>query len=130
MQSLRRNHDARPFFSMALLLPIALACATVPPPTDAVNAARIAITEATQADAEPHARLEMHLAREHLAQAEAAMKAGENEQARELAEKALAEATLAEAKAESTAAQRNVTQIREDIATLRREIDRASGEGR
>jgi hypothetical protein len=130
MHSLRRRHGARLFLAMILLIPVAFACATVPPPTDAVNAARIAIMEATRADAEPHARLEMHMAREHLAQAESAMKSGQNEQARELAEKALAEATLAEAKAESAAAQRNVTQIREDIATLRREIDRASGEGR
>jgi hypothetical protein len=111
-------------------VPFALACATVPPPTDAVSAARIAIAEATQADAEPHARLELHMAREHLGQAEAAMKNEQNEKARELAEKALVEAELAEAKAGSAAATRNVAQIREDIATLRREIDRASGQNR
>lgn len=127
MQSSRRVRRAHPFFLTLLPLSVAFACATVPPPTDTVNAARIAITEATQADAEPHARLELHLAREHLAQAEAAMEAEQNEKARELAEKALVEAQLAEAKAGSAEAQRTVTQIREDIATLRREIDRASG---
>jgi uncharacterized protein (DUF3084 family) len=130
MSSSWREHRAR-FVPLVLIsTPLAFACATVPPPTDTVGAARIAIAEATQADAEPHARLELHMAREHLAQAEAAMEREENEKARELAEKALVEAELAEAKAESAAAKRNVAQIREDIATLRREIDRASGENR
>lgn len=127
MQGSPRVQRAHLLFLTFLPISVSFACATVPPPTDTVNAARIAITEATQADAEPHARLELHMAREHLAQAEAAMEAKENEKARELAEKALVEAQLAEAKAGAAEAQRNVTQIREHIVALRREIDRASG---
>lgn len=130
MWSWWRTSGARLFFWIPLLAVFALGCATVPPPTDTVNAARIKIGEATQADAEPHARLELHMAREHLAQAEAAMDAEENEKARELAEKALVEAELAEARAESAAAQRNVVEIRTHIDTLRREIDRATGGSR
>lgn len=115
---------------LAFLIPLALACATVPPPTDTVRAAEMAISEANAADAEPHARLELHLAREHLAKARSAMDAGRNDEARELAEKALVEAELAKAKADSAHAQRNVSEIREHIATLRSEIERASGASR
>jgi hypothetical protein len=115
---------------LALLAPLALACATVGPPTDTVNAADRAITEAEQADAEPHARLEMHLAREHLEKSRVAMEDERYVDARELAEKALAEAELAEARANSARAQRNVEEIRDHIATLRREIERTSGTSR
>jgi hypothetical protein len=107
-------------------LPLAFACATATPPTDTINAAETSITEAQQADAEPVARLELHMAREHLAQAKAAVEAERYDEARELAEKALVEAQLAEARADSARAQRNVAEIRETIATLRREIDRAT----
>jgi hypothetical protein len=121
------QNPQRPAWTAPLLaLPFALACATVPPPTDTVNAAETSITKAQQADAEPVARLELHMAREHLEQAKAAMEDGRNEEARELAEKALVEAELAEARASSARAQRNVAEIRETIATLRREIDRAT----
>lgn len=120
----------RPGALLLLLAPAALACATVAPPEDTVQAARIAITEATQADAEPHARLELHLAREHLAEAERAMADERYAAARQAAEKALVEAELAEAKADSARAQRNVSDIRETIATLRQEIERAAPEGR
>jgi len=116
--------------SLVLLTPLALACATVPPPTDTINAANRAIIEATQANAEPYARLEMHLAREHTEQANAAMKAGRHAEARDLAEKALVEAELAEAKAAAARATQNVEEIRDYIAMLKREIGRASGAGR
>jgi hypothetical protein len=115
---------------LALVTPLAFACATVPPPTDTIAAAEQAIVEATEADAEPQARLEMHLAREHLDKARAAMEEERNEAARELAEKALVEAELAEAKANSANAQRNVEDIRDHIATLRREIERMPGTSR
>jgi tetratricopeptide (TPR) repeat protein len=115
---------------LPLLAPFAFACATATPPTETLGAAERSIAEATQNDAEPYARLEMHLAREHEAQAQAAMAAERYDEARELAEKALVEAELAEAKANSMRAQQNVTEIREHIATLQREIDRASETGR
>jgi Domain of unknown function (DUF4398) len=115
---------------LVLLTPLAFACATVTPPTDTINAADRAIVEATQADAEPHARLEMHLAREHVEKARVAVKEERYAEARELAEKALVEAELAEAKANSVRAQRNVREIRDHIATLQREIERESGRSR
>jgi tetratricopeptide (TPR) repeat protein len=121
-------HTPRRFLRAPLILalPFAFACATVTPPTDTINAAEQSITKATQADAEPYARLELHMAREHLDQANAAMEKERYQEARELAEKALVEAELAEAKANSAQATRNVAEIREHIATLRREIDRST----
>jgi hypothetical protein len=65
-------------------------------------------------------------AREHLAAAQTSLEKKRYGEARDLAEKALVEAQLAEAKANSARAQRNVTEIREHIATLRREIENAS----
>ena len=112
--------------SLAFPTLLALACATVAPPTDTISAAEKSITQAAQADAEPHARLELHLAREHLTQARAAMESERYEEARELAEKAVVEAELAEARANSARALRNVSEIREHIVTLQREIDRSS----
>ena len=109
----------------ALLIPFAFACATVQPPTDMISAAERSIGEATQNDAEPYARLHLHLAREHLGEARVAMEEERNKEARELAEKAMVESELANAKANSIRAQRNVTEIRDHIATLRREIERA-----
>jgi hypothetical protein len=112
------------FVPIPLALLGALACASVPPPTDSVRAAEKAIEVATQADAEPHARLELHLAREHVTEARAMMEDERYVEARQLAEKAQVEAELAEAKARSVRARRNVEEIQEHIATLRREIDR------
>ncbi len=119
----------RPRPSCALLSVMtlfSLACATGTPPTDTIGAAERSITEAVQADAEPYARLELYLAREHLAAAQTSLEKERYDEARDLAEKALVEAQLAEAKANSARAQRNVTEIREHIATLRREIENAS----
>lgn len=115
---------------LVFLIPLALACATVTPPTDTISAADRSITDATQADAEPIARLDLYLAREHLAQARTAMDAKRYEEAREYAEKSLVESELAETKANAIRAQRNVAEIHEDVATLRREIERASGTSR
>jgi hypothetical protein len=106
------------------LLAGGVACASVPPPTDTIRAAEQAIDEATRADAEPHARLELHMAREHLEEARDLVDAERYDPARRLAEKALVEAQLAEAKANSARAQRNAEELREHITTLRREIDR------
>jgi len=111
---------------LAFLTPLAFACASAAPPTDTIRAADQVITEAIQSDAGPHARLEMHLAREHLAEARTAMGEERYDAARELAEKALVEAELAEAKAESARARRNVEEIRDHVATLRDELERAS----
>lgn len=112
------------FLSLSLLL-AAVSCATVAPPTDTIRAAEKAIDEATQADAQPHARLELHLARENVTKARALLDDEERYvEARRLAERALVEAELAHAKANSAHARRNADEIREHIATLRREIDR------
>lgn len=113
--------------SAALVFPAVLVCgcASVPPPTDTVQSAERAIVRATQADAEPHARLDLHLAREHLDKARKAMEKERYDEAREFAERALVEAELAEAKANAARARHNVAEIREHIATLRREIERS-----
>ena len=110
---------------LVFLAVLVCGCASVSPPTDTVQSAERAIDRATQADAEPHARLELHLAREHLDQARKAMEKERYDEARELAERALVEAELAEAKANSARARRNVAEIREHITTLRREIERS-----
>jgi type IV pilus biogenesis protein CpaD/CtpE len=119
-----------PLISLCVLAPFALACASVPPPTETVDAAEKSILEATQSDAEPFARLEMHQAREHLTQAQSEVAQERFAAARESAEKALVEAELAKAKADAVRAERNADEIREHVATLQREIERSSQLGR
>lgn len=121
-----------PGLALAALVTLVLAagCASVAPPGETIAAADLALRKADQADAQTHARLETHLAREALEKARLALQAGEHEQARRSAEKALVQAQLAEARAEAARARRNEAEIREHIEALRVEIERAEGANR
>jgi hypothetical protein len=110
-------------------LVLAAGCASVAPPGETIAAADLALRKADQADAQLHARLETHLAREELEKARLALQAGEHEQSRRAAEKALVHAQLAEARAEAARARRNEAEIREHIEALRAEIERAEAAG-
>jgi hypothetical protein len=101
-------------------------CASVAPPTETIAAADLALRKADQVDAQSHARLETHLAREELERARIALQEGRNEEARRAAEKALVDAQLAEARADSARSRQNEREIREHIEALRTEIQRAN----
>ena len=104
-----------------------VACASVPPPTETISAAELALGKAEQADAQRYARLEVYQAREKLEGAKRAVDQEENVEARRLAEKALVEAQLAEARADAARAEQNVAEIRANIEALQTETERAFG---
>jgi multidrug resistance efflux pump len=116
--------------SLSLLTGIAAvaalaACASVPPPTETISAAELALRRADEVDAQRYARLEVYQAREKLEQAKGAVDREQNLEARRLAEESLVEAQLAEAKADAARAERNAEEIRKNIETLESETDRA-----
>jgi hypothetical protein len=105
---------------------IALGCAGVPPPVETIAAADVAVSEATKTDIQSSEKLELYLAKEHLAQSRIALEEERNLDSLRLAEMALVEAELAGARAEARVAEKNVAEIREHIDVLRAEIDRAN----
>jgi hypothetical protein len=114
-------------FVLVLLLTAGLgACASVPPPESQMGKADLALRKAEQADAAHHAPLEMRVARTKLEAARAAMREGENLEARRLAEQSKLDALLAEAKAQTAQRRAAAEAIRTDIEALRAEAERAS----
>jgi hypothetical protein len=107
------------------------ACATLPPPpTDALQAADIAITNAENDHAADYAPLEMRTAHEKLSAARADSQQSDEQQvmrARPLADEARAEADLASAKARLAKAEAMNLELQKNGNTLRNEIQRGSG---
>lgn len=99
------------------------ACASLPPPTSELAAAREAVARAGNADADQYASSEINAARDALRRAQAAMAAGDEDQARKLALAAAATGDLAHAR--SRAAQIDSEHARQmaEIATLRQRLE-------
>lgn len=112
---------------LALLLS---ACASQPPvPNDQLAVARNAIDYAVEMGARDHAAVELQQAREQLAEAERAVKQGENKIARQLALEAEKMARLADRKARSARSRRQVEQLEDTVEALREEIASARAQG-
>lgn len=115
----------------------AAGCASTPPPKpeDALSRAEYAIAQATRAVDEPGQSVPLYEAEQKLQRARSLV-AAENRsgadvtRARRLAEEAVLDANLAEAQAARGAAERRIAELEESLATLREEIDRATGGGR
>ena len=107
------------------------ACGTVPqPPTEALQAADIAVTTAENDKASEYAPLEMKTAREKLAAAHANLKDLDDDKVmrlRRLADESRADAQLASAKAHLAKADAVNAELQKNSDTLRREVDRKSG---
>lgn len=111
------------YLSVALVLASALAgCASVPPPTGELSAAQQAVSRADQADGDQYAPQELQMARTGLAQAQAAMAAGDEEDARRLALAAAADADLALARSRATQTRSEWDQRLDEIARLRQRL--------
>jgi hypothetical protein len=111
--------------SLLVLLAGAVACATVPAPTETVSNAELAVRKAEQVDAGRHAPLELRKARDMLEEARHHMARENHVEARRLAEQALVEAQLAEARAQAERRKADATAMRESIESLREETERA-----
>jgi hypothetical protein len=107
-----------------LLLPVlALAACAGAAPTEELAAARAALVQA-QPVAAKEAPAELQAAQAKLARAEDAMRRGDNDAARRLAEQAEVDAKLAWTTAESARSQRAATELERSLQALRDELGR------
>lgn len=112
--------------AMALLM--LAACATVPPPpTEALQAAEMAITNAEKARVADYASPELGQARENLSAARSAVQKEDMVLAARLAEQSQVNAQLATAKAESAKAKVVNDEMQKSIDTLKQEMQRNPG---
>jgi ribosome-associated translation inhibitor RaiA len=116
-------------FAIALVAAFTLnACAAQPqPPTQALQAADSAITNAEQSRVADYASAELTVAREKLAAARVAIRKDEMEQAEYLAMESRVHAELAYAQAEEVKAKAVNDEMQQSIDTLQDEINRTSG---
>lgn len=115
------------FLLPAILLVVALACASTPPPTDTISNADMALRLAEQAGAAEYALLEMRIAREKLDEARSLVQKGGDEElaeARRLAEEALVQAQLAEQTARTAVAVKSRDEVQKTIDSMCAETDR------
>lgn len=104
---------------LAAVLTVTLAsCASLPPPTGEVGAAQQAVASAAQADAEQYAGAEFAAAQSELSQAQAALSAGRDEDARRLALLAAADADLAVARSRAAVAAAAHAQREREVGDL------------
>ncbi|MDQ9169424.1 DUF4398 domain-containing protein [Oxalobacteraceae bacterium R-40] len=95
------------------------------PATSSVAVSKAAVDNASDAGGAEFAPLEMHSAREKMAQANKAMANKDYKLARDLANGAQADAKLAQGKANSAKAQAAAAALNDDLQVLRQELDRA-----
>lgn len=113
----------------SLLLALTLAasaCATVPPPTDQLNAAELAIQRADLARGGDASSSELRAAKAKLAAAREAAERRDNLPATRLAVEARLDADLATARTEAARAQFNVEATRKSNEALRQQVLRNS----
>lgn len=112
-------------FRTALYAPVlcgalfAAGCATLPPPTAELDAARQAVTRAESADADQYAPDALATARDALQRAQAAMQRGRDDEARDAALAAAADADLARVRSSAARARADYLQKQAEIAELR-----------
>ena len=121
------------FAQFRFLLPAAVlvftgACATLPAPTNELAAAQQAVTRADGADADQYAATDIVAARTQLAQAQAEMARGRENDARRLALAAAVDADLAYARSREALASAELTQRRAEIAELRQRLQTEDGQ--
>ncbi|MCP4699248.1 MAG: DUF4398 domain-containing protein [Gammaproteobacteria bacterium] len=100
-------------------------CATSRAPVEDIARVETAINGAKNHGADIYAPLDLRNAQEHLEGARKAMSDENYEKAKRLAAKAMAEAEAAEEKALTAKTQKLSEEMRENVDTLRREVDRA-----
>jgi hypothetical protein len=124
----RGNKGIIPLLSACILCGVFAGCASTPKaPTEALQAAELAIAKAEQDRASNYASLELGEAREKLTSARVAVAEKEMLRAARLAEQSRADAELAIAKTQSAKAQEVNAELDKNADTLQRELERNSG---
>jgi hypothetical protein len=112
---------ARRGLAIAAVLGALGACAGVPPPTDAVSQAELALQQAETAQAAVHAPGDLLRARQQLESAQAAMRDEEYDQARRQAEQSTADSQVAIAKSRAAVAAAADKAAQESMSALRQQ---------
>ena len=122
------NRGFVPLLSAFMLCGMFAGCASTPnAPTEALQAAELAIAKAEQDRASNYASLELGEAREKLTAARIAVAEKEMLRAARLAEQSRADAELAIAKTQAAKAGEINAELDRNADTLQREIERHSG---
>lgn len=98
-------------------------CASIPVPETQMTISRNAISDALSAGATENAPLDLQRARDKMAQANAAVAADRNKEARQLAEEAEVDARLAAAKARTARANLAALEVQKSIRTLQENLN-------
>jgi len=98
------------------------ACVSTPPPLSELNGAQQSIANAHKAEASQYAGDDLARAQSLLTQAQGAMAAGQNDQARQLAVRAAAAADLAAARSYNATSLAILEQRRAEVAQLRQRL--------
>jgi len=112
--------------ALIILAPLLSACASGQPPTAQLAVAGSTLSDAERAGAVRDAPVELKLARQKLAAAQAATREENYDEARRLASEAEADAKLAEVKTRATHAEQSAAAVQRGAATLQRELSPAS----
>ena len=113
---------------LALAALVALAaCASVPPPTDAIAQAELALQQAETAQAAVHAPGDLLRAREQLEEAKALARDEEYARARRLAEQSAADSQVAIAKSRAAIAEQTYQAAQRSMDVLRQQTAPAAG---
>jgi hypothetical protein len=116
-------HFPARLYGAGLVTALALAgCASLPPPTAELSAAQQAVARADAADAQQYAPRDLDRARTALSRAQAEMAAGNERDARALAELSAASADLASALSAQAQAEATLAQRRAEVTSLRRRL--------
>jgi hypothetical protein len=115
-----RSSPRRRGVAVALLTALG-ACASTPPPIDAVAAADLALQQAETAQAATYAPGDLLRAREQLDNAKAQMRSENYDNARRLAEQSAADSQLAIAKSRAAIAQVTAKAAQDSAGALRRQ---------
>jgi putative cell wall-binding protein len=122
------KHSIKPGYALLIASLLLAGCASAPkPPTQALQAAELAITSAEQARVADYASLELNNARQKLVSANTAVDAREMELALQLAEESRVNAELASARAEMMKARDINEEMQKSIDTLKQEMQRNTG---
>lgn len=130
MKQIKTRSAAGAVRSLAAASLLALAaCASTPPPTDALTAAESAIKRAEEARVADYASPELTTAREKLRAARDAVNREEMVLAARLAEQARVDAEVATAKADAAKATANIEEMRKANEAIQQEAIRNSNSG-
>jgi len=110
---------------IAVVIPVMVGCASKVAPIENITSAEMAIMAAQESNASVHAPLELRVATDKLKQAKAAIEQEEYDKAQRFADEAMLDAQLAEARSRSEKAKKTAQETRDNIETLRHEIERA-----